>query len=138
VLVTGGSGFLGSFVVERLVAAGAMVRTFRSAEYDLRSPDACEALMKDARPQVVVHCAVDGGGIGYMRANPATIYTNNVLMNTHLLHASWVAGVEKFCGVSSVCAYPREAPIPMREVDIWTGYPEPTNAAYGLSKRMMV
>jgi GDP-L-fucose synthase len=138
VLVTGGSGFLGSFVVERLQGAGAEVRTFRSAEFDLRSPDACAALLADARPQVVVHCAVDGGGIGYMRAHPASIYTNNVLMNTNLLHASWAAGVERFCGVSSVCAYPRDAPVPMREDDVWTGYPEPSNAAYGLSKRMMV
>ena len=138
VLVTGGHGFLGSFVVERLRAAGAVVHTSRSRDHDLRSADACAALLAETRPQVVIHCAVDGGGIGYMRAHPASIYTNNVLMNTHLLHASWEAGVERFCGVSSVCAYPRDAPVPMREEDVWTGYPEPTNAAYGLSKRMMV
>ena len=138
VVVTGGSGFLGSFVVDRLREAGAEVRTFRSSQYDLRSAEACDALMAEARPQVVVHCAVDGGGIGYMRAHPASIYTNNVLMNTNVFHAAWAAGVERFCGVSSVCAYPRDAPVPMREGDVWTGYPEPSNAAYGLSKRMMV
>ncbi len=138
VLVTGGHGFLGSFVVERLQAAGADVRTFRSKDHDLRSAEATRDLLAHTRPSVVIHCAVDGGGIGYMRRFPASVYTNNVLMNTHLLHESWAAGVERFCGVSSVCVYPRDAPIPMVETDIWSGYPEPSNAAYGLSKRMMV
>jgi GDP-L-fucose synthase len=138
VLITGGTGFLGSFVVDRVRALGSQVTTFRSAETDLRQAAACADLMARARPQMVIHCAVDGGGIGYMRANPATIFTNNVLMNTNLLHAAWQAGVEKFCGVSSVCAYPRDAPVPMQESDIWSGYPEPSNAPYGLSKRMMV
>ena len=138
VLVTGGRGFLGSFVVERLQQAGAEVAAPSSASFDLRDPDACRRLMASLRPEVVIHCAVDGGGIGYMREHPASVYRNNILMNTHLIHACWEAGVERFCGVSSVCVYPRDAPVPMREEDVWTGYPEPTNATYGLSKRMMV
>ena len=138
VLVTGGHGFLGSHVVDRLQQAGGIVHTFRSRDFDLRSAEACASLMAEARPQAVIHCAVDGGGIGYMRENPATLFTNNVLMNTNVLHEAWAAGVERFCGISSVCAYPRDTPIPMREDQLWNGYPELTNAPYGLSKRMMI
>jgi GDP-L-fucose synthase len=137
-MVTGGAGFLGSPISSRLEALGADLTVPRSQEWDLRDWERCRLLLENARPQVVIHCAVDGGGIGYMRANPGSVYTNNVRMNTHILQASMESGVEKFVGVSSVCAYPRDAPIPMREEDIWTGYPEPSNAAYGLSKRMMM
>ena len=137
VVVTGGAGFLGSHIVDRLRAAGAEVIIPRSATHDLRTQDACARLM-DPRPDVVIHAAVNGGGIGYMRHHAGSVYTDNTLMNTHLLHEAWAAGVEKFVGVSSVCAYPRDAPIPMREADLWAGYPEPTNAAYGLSKKMMM
>jgi len=137
VVVTGGAGFLGSHIVDRLRARGAEVVIPRSATHDLREEGACVRLM-DPRPDVVIHAAVNGGGIGYMRHHPASVYTDNTLMNTHLLHAAFEAGVEKFVGVSSVCAYPRDAPIPMREEDLWAGYPEPTNAAYGLSKKMMM
>ncbi len=138
VLVTGGAGFLGSFIVERLRARGAAVMVPRSRQFDLRVRADVERMMAIYSPSVVIHAAVDGGGIGYMRENPGSVYTNNVLMNTHLLHGSFEAGVEKFVGVSSVCAYPRDAPVPMKEADLWMGYPEPTNAAYGLSKKMMM
>ena len=135
VVVTGGAGFLGSFLVERLEAAGAVVTVPRSSSCDLRDPAACARLMADAAPSVVIHAAVDGGGIGYMRAHPASVYRNNTLMNTSLLHAAWEAGVERFVGVSSICAYPRDARMPMREEEVFLGYPEPSNAAYGLTKR---
>ena len=132
VVVTGGAGFLGSHVVDRLRALGAVVSIPRSREYDLRAPADCAQLMTDARPEIVIHCAVDGGGIGYMRKFPASVYTNNVLMNTNLLHASHIAGVEKFVGVSSVCAYPRDTPIPMRESNLWRSLPSGTGMRCGM------
>ncbi|MCB9760108.1 MAG: GDP-L-fucose synthase [Alphaproteobacteria bacterium] len=138
VVVTGGAGFLGSHVVDRLRAGGAEAVVPRSASFDLRDAAACARLMAEARPSWVIHCAVDGGGIGYMRAHPAEVIRNNALMNTNVLHAAWAAGVDCFVGVSSVCAYPRTAPIPMREADLFSGYPEPSNAAYGLTKRMLM
>jgi len=138
VLVTGGAGFLGSFIVDRLRAGGAVVALPRSKEYDLRRREDVDRMLSVYAPAMVIHAAVDGGGIGYMRHYPGSVYTNNTLMNTLLLDGCHRAGVEKFVGVSSVCAYPRDAPVPMREEDIWDGYPEPTNAAYGLSKKMMM
>jgi GDP-L-fucose synthase len=87
---------------------------------------------------MVVHCAVDGGGIGYMRSHPGRIVHRNLLMNTHLLHAAFQGTVEVFLGVSSVCAYPRDAEMPLREEALFEGYPEPSNAGYGLTKRMMM
>ena len=138
ILVTGGSGFLGSFVCERLVGLGAEVLAPRSREFDLCKPDAARALLESTRPNAVVHCAVDGGGIGYMRAHPGQIVHRNLLMNTHLLHAAYERGVVVFLGVSSVCAYPRDASMPLQESELFEGYPEPSNAGYGLTKRMMM
>jgi GDP-L-fucose synthase len=138
VLVTGGGGFLGSHIVDRLRAAGAEVSAPRSKDYDLRERPQVDRMLAELAPQVVIHAAVDGGGIGYMRCHSGSVYLNNTLMNTHLLDACYRAQIEKFVGVSSVCAYPRDAPVPMREEDLWEGYPEPTNAAYGLSKKMMM
>ena len=138
IVVTGGSGFLGSFVVERLEAAGAVVHIPRSQDFDLCEPAQAEALIEKIQPQMVVHCAVDGGGIGYMRRHPGRIVHRNLLMNTHLLHAAFEGQVEVFLGVSSVCAYPRDAEMPLREAALFDGYPEPSNAGYGLTKRMMM
>ncbi len=138
VLLTGGGGFLGGHLQGKLEAMGARVAAPSSARCDLRDPQACQALFEDAQPEVVFHCAVDGGGIGYMRANPGSVLAHNTLMNTHVLQSALAAGVERFVGVSSACVYPRDARVPMREEDIWTGYPEPSNAAYGLSKRLLM
>lgn len=137
-LVTGGGGFLGSFVVERLRARGVTVHAPRSSDVDLRDRASAEALLQDLRPELVVHCAVHGGGIGYMRGHPADVLHDNLLLNTHTLHASYLAGAKKFVGVSSVCAYPRVVPMPMQESSLYQGYPEPNNAAYGLSKRLLM
>jgi GDP-L-fucose synthase len=138
VLLTGGGGFLGGHLKKRLEEAGARITAPSSGDCDLRDGKACQSLFEDARPEVVFHCAVDGGGIGYMRANPGSVLTHNTLMNTHVLQGALATGVERFVGVSSACVYPRDASVPMREEDIWTGYPEPSNAAYGLSKRLLM
>lgn len=138
VVVTGGAGFLGSFVVERLQARGDEVFVPRSADFDLRAEDACRRLIAEATPELVVHCAVNGGGIGYMREHPGSVLYDNVTMSTHLLEACRVGGVQKFVGVSSVCAYPRIVPMPMREESLFEGYPEPNNAGYGVAKRLMM
>ena len=138
VVVTGGAGFLGSHVVARLVSAGAEVHVPRSSDVDLRESEACLEWLQARRPEVVIHCAVDGGGIGYMRAHPASVFYNNVRMNTAVLHGAWKTGVARFVGVSSVCAYPRDAPVPMREDAVWDGLPEPTNGPYGQSKRLLM
>jgi len=138
VVVTGGAGFLGSHVVDKLEDLGANVFVPRSSDFDLRLPGDCLAMLKSADPNLVIHCAVDGGGIAYMREKPAEITKNNLLLNTNLLHYCWEYGVDKFVGVSSVCAYPRDATIPMREQELFLGYPEPSNAGYGLTKRMMM
>ncbi|HJN72772.1 MAG TPA: GDP-L-fucose synthase [Myxococcota bacterium] len=138
VVVTGGAGFLGSFVVERLRARGEDVFVPRSADTDLRQPEACHRLIQQQRPDLVVHCAVNGGGIGYMGTHPGSVLFDNVTMSTHLMEACRLGGVDKFVGVSSVCAYPRIVPMPMTESDLFEGYPEPNNAGYGLAKRMMM
>jgi len=138
VLLTGGGGFLGGHLKGKLAARGAVVSAPSSAECDLRDARACQDLFQETRPEVVVHCAVDGGGIGYMRAHPGSVLTNNVLMNTHVLQSSLAHGVERFLGLSSACVYPRDAPVPMNEADIWSGYPEVSNAAYGISKRLLM
>jgi GDP-L-fucose synthase len=145
VIVTGGGGFLGSFVVEKLGDRGAAeVIVPRSAEYDLTQIEAIRQLLQDtagasqAPVDVIIHLAARVGGIGANRANPATFFYDNLVMGTHLLHESYRAGVGKFVAVGTVCAYPKYAPIPFREEDLWNGYPEETNAPYGLAKKMML
>ena len=138
VLITGGAGFLGGHVQKRFEQLGAKVFSFRSKECDLTIQAQANALMEEVRPNWVVHCAVDGGGIGYMRRHPAGIVHRNILMNTHVLDAAYRSGAEGFVGVSSICAYPRNAPMPLREETLFEGYPEPSNAGYGLTKRMMM
>jgi GDP-L-fucose synthase len=138
VLVTGGSGFLGRHVVQRFTAAGAEVLSPSSQNLDLCSEQSTQEWLEKNRPEWVVHCAVDGGGIGYMRANPGRIVHRNLCMNTHILHAAYASGAEGFLGVSSVCAYPRDAAMPLKEEELFAGYPEPSNAGYGLTKRIMM
>lgn len=138
VVVTGGAGFLGSWIVDKLRARGDTVAVPRSKDYDLRRAEACEALMRDTDPEWVIHAAVNGGGIGYMRSHAAGVIHDNVLMSTHLMEAARIHEVRRFVGISSVCAYPRIVPIPMQERDLFQGYPEPNNAGYGLSKRLMM
>ncbi len=139
VVVTGGAGFLGSFVVEALHNRGASsVFVPRKEDYDLREHSAVLALLQDARPNVVIHLAASVGGIGANRTHPAEFFYDNLMMGAQLLHESWRAGVEKFVAIGTVCAYPKFTPIPFKEDDLWNGYPEETNAPYGLAKKMLL
>lgn len=143
VIVTGGSGFLGSFVVGELRQRGAAeIITPRRKEYDLRDLDAIRQLFSDtSRPNpvdVIIHLAAHVGGIGANREKPAEFFYDNLMMGVPLLHESWRAGVGKFVAIGTVCAYPKFAPIPFKEDDLWNGYPEETNAPYGLAKKMML
>jgi GDP-L-fucose synthase len=144
VIVTGGAGFLGSFVVERLAARGAAeVIVPRSSQYDLTQIEAIRQLLGDTRANgrpvdLIIHLAARVGGIGANRENPATFFYDNLMMSVPLLHESYLQGVPKFVATGTVCAYPKYAPIPFREDDLWNGYPEETNAPYGLAKKMML
>ena len=138
VLVTGGHGFLGRHVVKVLNARGVEPVTFRSAQYDLRDWKQTEALFAETRPDVVIHIAWTGGGIGYMRSHPGSIARDNTLMACHVFEASRAFGAQKVVGVGSVCSYPKFTKVPFREEDLWLGYPEETNAPYGISKKMML
>jgi GDP-L-fucose synthase len=138
-VVTGGSGFLGSFVVEEITQRGAVdVFVPRSADYDLRSRDAVLALLDDAQPDIIVHLAAVVGGIGANRARPAEFFYDNLMMSTQLFHEAWRAGIKKFVTIGTVCAYPKFTPVPFSEEDLWKGYPEGTNAPYGLAKKMLL
>jgi GDP-L-fucose synthase len=139
VLVTGGGGFLGRRVVERLreLDCGAVIAP-RSAEYDLRRTDDIVRLYDAARPTMVLHLAAVVGGIGANRERPAEFFYDNLLMGVQLMHEAWRAGVPKFVALGTVCAYPKFAPVPFREEDLWNGYPEETNAPYGLAKKMLL
>ena len=139
VLVTGGGGFLGGKVVERLRSSGCRdVLAPRSSEYDLRNGGDIERLYEAARPTIVVHLAAVVGGIGANRERPAEFFYDNLLMGVQLLDRAWRAGIPKFVAIGTVCAYPKLAPVPFSEDDLWNGYPEETNAAYGLAKKMLL
>jgi GDP-L-fucose synthase len=138
VVVTGGAGFLGSFVVDRLRAAGAAVLVPRSAEYDLVQRSACARLLADARPDMVLHLAARVGGIGANRDNPGRFLFENLMMGTQLIEECRLARIPKLVAMGTICAYPKFAPVPFREDDLWNGYPEETNAPYGLAKKMML
>jgi GDP-L-fucose synthase len=136
VAVTGGAGFVGGAVVRELGALGAHVRIVRSAEHDLRDPAGARAAVGGA--DVVIHLAANVGGIGFNRRNPGPLVYDNLIMATNIFEAARQAGVEKLVSACTVCAYPKFAPTPFREEEIWNGYPEETNAPYGLAKKMML
>jgi GDP-L-fucose synthase len=139
VAVTGGEGFLGSYVVERLQACGApAVQVPRASEYDLRRLEAVERLFKDMRPEIVIHLAAIVGGIGANRERPGEFFFDNLIMGAQLMEVARRAGIEKFVSIGTVCAYPKFTPVPFREDDLWNGYPEETNAPYGLAKKMLL
>ncbi len=140
VLVTGGSGFLGSFIVDKLKQRGvADIIVPRKAEYDLVQLEAVQRLLREnGRIDMIIHLAARVGGIGANRANPATFFYDNLMMGTQLMHQAYLNGIPKFVALGTVCAYPKHTPIPFHEDDLWNGYPEETNAPYGLAKKMML
>jgi len=139
VTVTGGAGFLGSHVVRKLKDHG-VIKVFvpRSKDYDLRQSEEVRTMLKDARPDIVIHLAARVGGIGANREHPAEFFYDNLMMSSQLFHECWLHGVKKFVGVGTVCSYPKFTPTPFREEDLWNGYPEETNAPYGLAKKMLL
>ncbi len=139
ILVTGGRGFLGSFVMEKLRerGAGELVAP-ASAQYDLVNREACRQLLADTKPDLVFHLAARVGGIGANQKNPGRFLFENAMMALHLFEECRLAGVQKLVAAGTICAYPKFAPIPFKEDDIWNGYPEETNAPYGVAKKMMI
>jgi len=138
VLVTGGAGFLGSFLVERLEGRGDEVVVPRRADYDLTRWDDAERLFASARPELVFHLAAEVGGIGANRANPGRYWFSNLMMGAHVLELSRLCGVSKLVVAGTVCAYPKFTPTPFSEDDLWNGYPEETNAPYGVAKKSIL
>ena len=139
IVVTGGAGFLGRYVVETLRSHGyEHLFVPRSAEYDLRHEEAVARLYREHRPEVVIHLAAIVGGIGANRAQPGSFFYDNLMMGTLLLEHGRRHGVQKFVACGTICSYPKFTPVPFREEDLWNGYPEETNAPYGLAKKMLL
>ncbi len=139
VCVTGGGGFLGSFLLEELARRDATdVFAPRSREYDLRTPEGVRRMLADAQPEIVIHLAAVVGGIGANRDNPGKFFYENAIMGIQLIEECREADITKFVAIGSICAYPKFAPIPFREDKLWNGYPEETNAPYGLAKKMLL
>jgi GDP-L-fucose synthase len=139
VVVTGGAGFLGRHVCRELERARpADVFVVRSARYDLREQSAVRQLFTEQRPDVVIHLAAVVGGIGANRRNPGRYFYDNAVMGIQLMEEARLAGVEKFVALGTICSYPKYTPVPFKEDDLWAGYPEETNAPYGLAKKMLL
>ncbi|HCJ65801.1 MAG TPA: GDP-fucose synthetase [Elusimicrobia bacterium] len=139
VTVTGGAGFLGHFVVEKLKERGCKnIFVPRSKDYDLVQMEAVKKIYKDAKPDIVIHLAAKVGGIGANRANPAKFFYDNLMMGVQMIEIGRQVGIEKFVTVGTICSYPKFTPVPFKEEDLWNGYPEETNAPYGLAKKMLI
>lgn len=137
IVVTGGGGFLGHYVVEKLKAHGASdIFVPRSKEYDLRKKEVCRKVVSKA--DIVIHLAAQVGGIGYIDQHPGEIFYNNLIMGIELMEAARRAGVQKFVNIGTVCEYPKDTPTPFQEINIWNGYPEEITAPYGWAKKMLV
>lgn len=139
VLVTGGAGFLGSYVCRRLREEGCgKIFVPRKSQYNLVEMDACKRVYEDSEPGIVIHLAAVVGGIGANQQNPGRFFYENLMMGAQLMEQARQFGIEKFVAVGTVCCYPKFAPIPFKEEDLWDGYPEETNAPYGLAKKMLL
>lgn len=139
VCVTGGAGFLGSFVQQVLRERGASEIFIPHIEnYDLTTLEDIQRMLNDSNPDVIIHLAALAGGIGANRARPAEFFYKNLMMGVPLMHEAWKFGVEKFVAIGTICAYPKFTPVPFKEENLWDGYPEETNAPYGLAKKMLL
>lgn len=139
ILVTGGAGFLGSFVVKKLIERGVPKENIfipRSKDFDLLKWENCQKVVKDK--DVVIHLAAKVGGIGFNQKYPGELFYDNLIMGVQLMEAARQAGIEKFVAIGTICAYPKFTPVPFKEEDLWSGYPEETNAPYGLAKKMLL
>jgi len=139
VVVTGGAGFLGSYVQEGLRRRGVKEIFIPHIEdYNLTDVQAIRSMLEDAQPDLILHLAANVGGIGANRAHPAEFFYDNLMMGVQLIHESWKFGVKKFVAIGTVCSYPKFTPVPFKEENLWEGYPEETNAPYGLAKKMLL
>jgi GDP-L-fucose synthase len=139
VLIAGGAGFLGSFVVEKLQQRGCKdLFVPRRKDYDLVEMEAVKRLYKDTQPNMVIHLAARVGGIGANQVNPGKFFYDNLMMGAQLMEVGRQAGLDKFVAIGTICAYPKFTPLPFKEEDLWNGYPEETNAPYGLAKKMLL
>src|SRR5262245_45946330 len=137
ILVTGGHGFLGSHVMRALAGRGhRAAKSFRSSQFDLVRPADVARLLDAHEPEAIVHLAAVVGGIGANRKYPGTYFYKNLVMGAQLMEQARRAGVTRFLGVGTICSYPKFTPVPFKEEDLWNGYPEETNAPYGLAKKM--
>ena len=139
VCVTGGAGFLGSFVCEKLAARGAKeIFVPKIEDYDLVQKDSINKMLEDSKPDVIIHLAAQVGGIGANLLHPADFFYDNLMMGVQLIHESYLRGIQKFVALGTICAYPKFTPLPFAEENLWEGYPEETNAPYGLAKKMLL
>jgi len=139
ILVTGGAGFLGSFVTEKLLERGVLKENIlipRSQDFDLRKWENCKKVVQGQN--IVIHLAAKVGGIGFNQKHPAELFYDNLIIGIQMMEAARQANVEKFVAIGTICAYPKFTPVPFKEEDLWNGYPEETNAPYGLAKKMML
>jgi GDP-L-fucose synthase len=139
ITVTGGKGFLGSHLLKKLKDKGCLqIEIADRPEYDLTDIADIRRMYKETNPQIVIHLAAKVGGIGFNQEKPAELFYDNLIMGTQLLHEAYLRHIEKFVALGTICAYPKFTPVPFKEDDIWNGYPEETNAPYGLAKKMML
>ncbi|MFZ2417047.1 MAG: GDP-L-fucose synthase [Smithellaceae bacterium] len=139
ITVTGGKGFLGHYLIRRLSGYGCKsIDIADLPDYNLTKPDDVRRLFDETKPDVVIHLAAKVGGIGFNQEKPAELFYDNLMMGAQLMHEAWLHKIEKFVALGTICAYPKFTPVPFREDDVWNGYPEETNAPYGLAKKMML
>ncbi|PKN05851.1 MAG: GDP-fucose synthetase, partial [Deltaproteobacteria bacterium HGW-Deltaproteobacteria-7] len=139
ITVTGGKGFLGHHLINRLNEYGCLsINIADLPEYNLTNPVDIRRMFDTTKPDIVIHLAAKVGGIGFNQEKPAELLYDNLMMGTQLIHEAWLHKIEKFVALGTICAYPKFTPVPFKEEDIWNGYPEETNAPYGLAKKMML
>ncbi len=139
ITVTGGKGFLGRHLIKKLTYEGCRhIASFGSSKYNLLNLDDIKRMYDDTKPDIVIHLSARVGGIGFNLENPASLFYENLMMGTQLIHEGYLRNIEKFVSLGTICAYPKFTPVPFKEDDLWNGYPEETNAPYGLAKKMML